>query len=85
MSSVRTTTRLMAVFSLAGVLTLAMCGGSESANTVHVSGTVTFAGKPLPIGMIVFEPDASKGNRGLQGHADIRDGKFDTRVSKKGA
>jgi hypothetical protein len=34
--------------------------------------------------MIVFEPDPAKGNSGPQGRADIKDGKFDTRLSDKG-
>lgn len=62
---------------LVGALALAGCG-KEPANVVHVSGTVTFDGKPVPLGMIVFEPDPSKSNSGRQGHADIKDGKFDT-------
>lgn len=66
-------------------LPLCGCGGKEPANVVHVSGTVNYRGKPIPVGMIVFEPDPAKGNSGPQGHADIKDGKFDTRLSKKGA
>lgn len=67
------------------VLLLGGCGGGTDENVVHVSGTVTCDGKPLPLGMIVFEPDPAKGNTGPQGHADIKDGRFDTRLSKKGA
>lgn len=66
-------------------LTLVGCGDQEPANVVHVRGTVTYQGKPIPLGLIVFEPDPAKGNRGPQGHAEIKDGKFDTRSSKKGA
>jgi hypothetical protein len=55
------------------------CGGSPGPQTYHVSGKVTFDGKPLPFGTIVFEPD--KGNAGPQGFAEIRDGDFDTRRS----
>ena len=32
-----------------------------------------------------FEPDPAAGNRGPQGHADVKDGRFDTRLSGKGA
>jgi hypothetical protein len=66
-------------------LALAGCTGKETANVIHVRGTVTFDRRPLPLGLIVFEPDPSKGNRGPQGHADIKDGHFDTRLSQKGA
>lgn len=65
-----------------GVLT--GCGGSSDPNIGHVAGTVTFDGKPLPAGMIVFEPDPARGNHGQQGYADIADGKFDTRKAGKG-
>lgn len=61
------------------------CGTAQPDNIVHVIGLVTHKGKPLPVGMIVFEPNPAKENSGPQGHADIKDGKFDTRASKKGA
>lgn len=70
---------------LAVTVALAGCGRQEAPNVVHVNGTVTYDGKPLPLGMIVFEPDPSRGNRGPQGHADIKEGKFDTRRSRQGA
>lgn len=80
----RLVSRLCCVGVLVSFCTLVGCSGGNDANLVHVSGTVTFNGKPLPLGMIVFEPDPVKGNRGQQGHADIKDGKFDTRQSGKG-
>ncbi len=43
-----------------------------------VSGTVTFEGKSVPFGTIMFTPDSAKGNKGPQGFAEIVDGKFDT-------
>jgi hypothetical protein len=46
----------------------------------HVSGTVTYQGKPVPVGSILFQPDPSQGNSGAYGNAMIKDGKFDTRV-----
>jgi hypothetical protein len=45
----------------------------------RVSGEVTFDGRPIPYGEVVFTPDGSKKNSGPQGIAPIRDGKFDTR------
>ncbi len=80
----RLPTRLTGIAVLVSLCALAGCGGSSDPNLVHVSGTVTVDGKPLQLGMIVFEPDPAKGNRGQQGHADIKDGKFDTRQSGKG-
>jgi hypothetical protein len=61
--------------------TIVGCGESG----VHVSGEVTFGGKPVPAGRIYFNPDFSKKNDGPQGYADIKDGKFDTRAHGKGA
>ncbi|MBN1909179.1 MAG: hypothetical protein JW818_05520 [Pirellulales bacterium] len=51
----------------------------------NLSGKVTFKGKPVPVGLIVFEPDASKGNRGPQGYAQIFDGCYETEKFGKGA
>jgi hypothetical protein len=67
------------------VVALAGCADGAGKKVVHVRGTVTHKGKPLPLGLIVFEPDPAKGNTGPQGHAEIKDGKFDTRISQKGA
>ncbi len=54
------------------------CGGGDSGPVrFHVSGKVTFDGKPVKFGSIQFEPDV--GNKGPQGFAEIRDGSFDTR------
>jgi len=50
------------------------CGGKGT----RVSGTVTFGGKPVPLGKIYFNPDQSKNNSGEPGYADIKDGRFDT-------
>jgi hypothetical protein len=72
-------------WGLALAAAVAGCADGPSDRVVHVSGTVTHRGKPLPLGMIIFEPDPGKGNSGPQGHAGIKDGKFDTRLSGKGA
>jgi hypothetical protein len=46
---------------------------------------VKFKNQPVPAGLIVMNPDLSKGNDGPQGMAEIRDGRFDTRELDKGA
>jgi hypothetical protein len=53
------------------------CGGEEF-DRFDVSGSVSFDGKPLPAGNIVFEPDRAASNEGAPGFALIVDGKFDT-------
>ncbi len=67
---------------LTAALLMAGCGGGDGPERYDLSGTVTFAGKPVPAGSIVFQPDTSKGNSGPQGVADIRDGKYDTSDGK---
>lgn len=52
--------------------------GSDAPETYHVSGNVTFDGKPVPAGLIRFTPDSSKDNSGPAGYAPIQDGKYDT-------
>lgn len=44
----------------------------------RVSGAVTFDGRPIPYGEVLFTPDGAKRNAGPQGIAPIKDGKFDT-------
>jgi hypothetical protein len=59
------------------------CGNRGPAR-FDVSGKVTFHGKPVPIGRIVFLPDKEKGNAGPTGYANIQDGAYDTRNHGKG-
>jgi hypothetical protein len=60
------------------------CGKSKVPRH-DLSGRVTFQDKPVPVGLIVFEPDASRGNRGPQGYAQIFDGRYETERFGKGA
>jgi len=68
--------RLAVIFS---VLLLSGCGGPSS---YQVSGTVTFDGKTVPAGEVVFTPDSSKGNRGPAFLAEIVDGKYQSPVGR---
>ncbi len=72
------------VVALGTVGLLTGCGGPSGPERYDLSGTVQFAGQPIPAGQIVFEPDSSKGNSGPQGFAEIRDGKYDTRKEGRG-
>jgi hypothetical protein len=70
-------------FLLAALL---LSGCSKHADPIHVSGTVTFRGKPVRGGVVVIHPEVAKGNQGERGYAVIKDGKFDTRLDNgKGA
>jgi hypothetical protein len=72
-------TGLLAAAVLAGLA--AGCGGER---LYDVSGTVTWKGKPVPKGLVFFDPDVSKGAAGGQGFANIQDGKFTTAVDGRG-
>lgn len=52
--------------------------GDDVGPTYHLSGKVTFDGKPIPAGRIMFTPDSNKENKGAIGFATIKDGTFDT-------
>jgi hypothetical protein len=74
------------LLALAAVITGCSSGPTNEPTRYRVSGTVTFDGKPVPYGDVVFTPDSAKKNTGPQGIAKIRDGKFDTSLEKgKGA
>ena len=64
----------------AGITVVTGCGPDEK--LYDVSGTVTFEGRPIPKGLIFFDP--APGTPGTQGFANIEDGRFDTSVPDKG-
>lgn len=62
-------------FPLVALLSVVLgCGEGGT----HVSGKVTFQGKPVPQGKVYILPDSSAGNSGAAGYADIKDGMYDT-------
>ncbi len=65
---------------------LGFCGCSKTDATTRydISGTVTFVGKPIPAGTILFLPDGSKHNFGPPGFAKIKAGKYDTALDGEG-
>jgi hypothetical protein len=77
-------TAKFSALALGGLLLLCGCG-KQGPQRYDVSGTVTFQGKPVPAGQVIFDPDRSGGNDGLQGYAELRDGHYDTRRSDRGA
>ncbi|WP_417385541.1 hypothetical protein [Gimesia sp.] len=65
------------------VLTVAGCSGQvEGPQRYTLSGTVTYAGKPVPEGEIIITPDSSTNNSGLGSYATIKDGHFETAPGK---
>lgn len=74
---------MRATVGAAGLLALAFVIGCQESGPErnHVSGSVTFQGKPIPYGEVLITPDGQKRNTGAQGIAPIRDGKYDTSAS----
>src|SRR5262245_38137581 len=73
-------------YTLVSVLLLVFISCSDSSpGRVDVWGAAKFKNQPVRAGLIVINPDLSKGNDGPQGLAEIRDGRFDTRKLDKGA
>ena len=62
---------------LLGMLVLG-CSGSSGPPRYPVEGSVTYDGKPVPAGQIVFEPDSTAGNQGPASYATIDHGRFAT-------
>jgi len=60
------------------------CGSNAQDIRLELSGTVTYQGKPVPGGRILFAPDHTQGNTGVASVADIVNGRFITR-SKRGS
>jgi hypothetical protein len=78
------TRKTLVAMAISVPLLLAACSGKPSGR-VDVWGSVKFKNQPVPAGLIIINPDLSKGNDGPQGMAEIRDGRFDTRRLDKGA
>jgi len=71
--------RVFTAISVAALLVGLTAGCGKSGPTRYrVSGSVTYQGKPVPIGAIQFTPDASKGNAGASAAAGIKDGRYDS-------
>jgi hypothetical protein len=67
--------RLLLVLAFA-----AAAGCTQDEKLYRVSGTVTHNGKPIPKGLIFFDPQGD----GPQGFANIKEGKYDTAEQGKG-
>jgi hypothetical protein len=57
-----------------------LSGCTSGERTYHLSGAITYDGKPVPAGHIIFEPDSNTGNNGGSGFAKIKDGRYDTHI-----
>ena len=66
--------------ALLASIAVLLAGCSSGDRTYDLSGSVTYQGKPVPAGQIVFEPQGDAGNNGGPGFAKIKDGHYDTRI-----
>ncbi|MSR31010.1 MAG: hypothetical protein EXR99_05830 [Gemmataceae bacterium] len=64
------------------IMILAGCGGGEA--LYDVTGIITHEGKPIPKGLIFFDPDPTAKTPGSQGFANIENGKYNTATAGKG-
>jgi hypothetical protein len=78
----RASSAIVAIFLCTALPMAIGCGGSTGN---RVSGKVTFKGQPVPAGKVYIAPDSAKGNSGQTGHADIKDGAYDTAAGGQGA
>ncbi len=62
----------------------ALTGCSGGLDLYPVSGTVTYKGKPVPAGVVWFDPDVTTGSAAPQGFAYIKDGAFDSAANGRG-
>jgi hypothetical protein len=69
----------VAAFLFASCL-LAGCAAEEK--VYQITGTVTYDGKPVPAGLVLFDPEPGTG--GAQGSAAVKDGKFATTADGQG-
>jgi hypothetical protein len=53
------------------------CGG-DGLDRQRIQGTVTFEGKPVEVGAVLFEPTQSVGTLAPTAYLRVQDGKFDT-------
>jgi hypothetical protein len=64
------------------LLLLAGCGRNAGPARYDLTGKITYAGKPVPAGYIVFAPDKTKGNDGPGADAQIKDGVYTVRAKE---
>jgi hypothetical protein len=80
MTNMTIATRIALVIGAWSLVILASLGCSNEEKRYRVSGTVTYSGKPIPKGLIFFDPKT----KGPQGFANIVEGKYDTAQQGKG-
>src|SRR5262249_30095854 len=70
--------RFAFTLGLSAIACVLLPGCGRGLRLYDVSGQVTYDGKPLPAGVIYFDPDVSRKNDGPQGYAVIKNGAYST-------
>jgi hypothetical protein len=78
MEGIEMTLRAGVAFALLACCAALVGCGSDGPDRHRLSGEAEFDGRPIPYGDVLFTPDGAKGNKGPQGIAMIRNGKYDT-------
>jgi hypothetical protein len=66
------------------LIVVAPAGCSNGIHLYPVKGTVTFKGKPIPAGVVWFDPDVMTSSTAPQGYAYIKNGEFDSSANGRG-
>ena len=75
---IRLQSKLPALAGMLALLGLTCLGCGNDSGRAEVSGYVTFEGKPVPVGVIEYRPNAEKGGGGPQSILVIRDGYYNS-------
>ena len=73
---------LVALFASAALLVVGCGEGNDAPPRFEIKGKVTFAGKPVPYGEILFQPDSAKNNSGPGALGQIKDGQYSIAAEK---
>jgi hypothetical protein len=79
--NVKKLTGIYFLLSILGIFLIG-CKPNDGVTRFDLSGSVTYNGKPIPSGTIMFLPDVTQNNRGAPGFAVIENGYYNT--GKKG-
>ena len=60
------------------IIAVLFSGCSSEPKLSHISGKVSFKGKPVPAGYVTFTPDVGKGTNGQVVGFQIKDGNYDS-------
>ncbi|MDR0337384.1 MAG: hypothetical protein LBI18_09865 [Planctomycetaceae bacterium] len=74
-------TTIIGIYFLLSILLIG-CKPQDGVTRFDLSGSVTYNGKPIPSGTIMFLPDVTQNNMGSPGFAVIENGQYNT--NKKG-